>query len=219
MRRFSRIVENTGNEKGVALLTVLMLLLILTVLGVAGITISGLENRGAGLVRMSETAAAAAESCLGTSVSLITQAIDQSQLPAATYEPNPIPAGNSSILAAEILGFPLPAGALNPPGPGARSENYVDEPEGTAPSPNLVINLNAFAVNGDIDRLQVKGKAGGAMQMFAGYEGTGQGAGSGGTEVYYRINCVATNAATGSRSRVTGVYACVPTGDGCVKKL
>ena len=47
------------NDKGIAFLTALMLLLMLTVLGVGAITITGFENRIAGMVRVTESAAPA----------------------------------------------------------------------------------------------------------------------------------------------------------------
>ena len=46
-----------SNERGVALLTVMMVLLMLTVLGIAAITVSGLENNMAGLQRTMEASA------------------------------------------------------------------------------------------------------------------------------------------------------------------
>jgi Tfp pilus assembly protein PilX len=55
------------------MLVVLMVMLMMTVLGVAAITVSGLENKIAGLQRTTENAAQAAESCLGTSANVIMQ--------------------------------------------------------------------------------------------------------------------------------------------------
>ena len=59
-----------GDQRGVALLTVLLLMMILTVLGLMSVTVSGLENHMAGLTKSTEVAAIAAESCIGTAVNI-----------------------------------------------------------------------------------------------------------------------------------------------------
>ncbi|HXF92999.1 MAG TPA: PilX N-terminal domain-containing pilus assembly protein [Nitrospiraceae bacterium] len=198
----------TGNQRGVAFLTVMLLLLILTVIGVAAVTVSGLENRIAGLARTSEAASSAAESCLGTAVNIIQQTIDQGSLP-ATFLSNATPAGpvpqtNATVLNQEILG---------------QSDNNPDVADGTGAVPNLVQTVGAYTVNGDIDRLYAKAKAGSGMQMFGGYEGTAGGSSAGGVDILYRVNCVARNAATGASSRITAIYACTMTGESCQKQL
>jgi Tfp pilus assembly protein PilX len=58
-----------------AMLTVMMVLLMLTVLGIAAITASGLGNNMAGLQRTMEASANAAESCLGTGANIIQQVL------------------------------------------------------------------------------------------------------------------------------------------------
>ena len=78
-----------GDERGVAMLVVLMVMLMMTVLGVAAITVSGLENKIAGLQRTTENAAQAAESCLGTSANVIMQTLlpeSGSTIPAALLD-------------------------------------------------------------------------------------------------------------------------------------
>jgi hypothetical protein len=76
--------------------------------------------------------------------------------------------------------------------------------------------VGAYRVRGDIDRLYLKGKSGSGMQQFAGYEGTGNSA-VGSSDVYYRVDCIAENTATGTSARVTAVYACTLTGETCQK--
>jgi Tfp pilus assembly protein PilX len=204
-KAISRVMRN---QQGIALLTVMLLMLILTVLGVAAVTMSGLENRMAGLQRTGEAAATAAESCLGTAVNIIQQTIDGGSLPAAFLSnadpPGPVPQANSAVLNQEIMG---------------QLDNNADVPDGGGAVPNIVQGIGTYTVNGDIDRLYAKGKAGSGMQMFGGYEGTGGGAAAGGVEILYRVNCVARNVATGTSSRITAVYACTTTGESCQKKL
>ncbi len=78
--------------------------------------------------------------------------------------------------------------------------------------------VGLYAVVGDIDRLYVKMRAGSGQQQFAAYDGAGVGAGSNGVDAYFSISCLASNTATGTESKVTAIYACSLTGDGCQKQ-
>jgi len=198
-----------GNDRGMAMLTVMMVLLMLTVLGIAAITVSGLGNTMAGLQRTMEASANAAESCLGTGANIIQQVFlpeNGSQIPAALLDnsspPGPIPNGNKTVLENELIGNP---------------ENNTDQASGV---PNLVMpgTIGPYRVAGDIDRLYVKMRAGSGQQQFAAYDGAGVGAGSNGVDAYFRISCLATNVATGTESRISAIYACSLTGDGCQKQ-
>jgi Tfp pilus assembly protein PilX len=194
---------------------VMMVMLMITVLGIAAITVSGLENNFAGLQRTTEGAAQAAESCLGTSANVIMQTLlpeNGSTIPTSLLDsqspPGPVPSGNKTVLENEIIGNP---------------ENNTDFPTGTGAVPNIVmptstLTLGGYAVNGDIDRLYVKLRAGTGQQQFGGYEGIGGGGAGAGSDVYYKITCVAQNTATGTESRVSAIYACSLTGDGCQKQ-
>lgn len=201
-----------SDEEGMALLTVVLLLMIMTVLGIAAITTTSMENRMAGFTRTGEASAGSAESCVGTAVNIIQKTIDNGTLPAAFLDdaatPGPVPAANGAggartpTLQAEIMG---------------QADNDPDTVDSVPP--NTVAQVNTYVVNGDIDRLYAAPKAGSAMQFAAGYEGMASGAGGGGIDIIYRIDCRATNVATGASSRITAVYACVATGETCQKKI
>jgi Tfp pilus assembly protein PilX len=202
-------VRWTRDDRGMAMLTVMMVLLMLTVLGIAAITASGLGNTMAGLQRTMETSANATESCLGIGANIIQQVFlpeNGSQVPVALLDnsspPGPVPNGNKTVLENELIGNP---------------ENHTDMP--TASGANLRMTVGSYTVYGDIDRLYVKMRAGTGQQQFSAYEGTGVGAGSNGVDAYFRISCVGTNTATGTESRVSAIYACSLTGDGCQKQL
>ena len=77
------------DEKGIALVTVMLIMVIMAVIGIAAITVTSLENRMAGFQRSGEAAATAAESCIGTGVNLIQQTIDQGQVPAQFLSTEP----------------------------------------------------------------------------------------------------------------------------------
>ncbi|MDZ4856504.1 MAG: hypothetical protein SGJ26_16900 [Nitrospirota bacterium] len=197
------------SEQGLAMLTVLLVMLMMTVLGISAMTVTGLENRMAGFVNSMEGATAAAESCAGLGVNIIQQTIDPQwgagTLPVAFLNTGtiataglPIPSSNATVLNQEIMG---------------QSDNNADTPGGV---PNLVQTVGSFTVNGDIDRLYIKGSAGSGQQQFAGYEGTGNSV-VGSSNIFYRIDCVARNTATGTSARVTAVYACTLTGESCQK--
>jgi Tfp pilus assembly protein PilX len=200
------------SEQGLALLTVLLIMLMMAVLGISAVTVTGLENRMAGFMTSMEGATAAAESCAGIGVNIIQQTIDPyggaGTLPAAFKSDvitagiaGPVPQPNATLLTQEIMGG---------------SDNNSDYADGTGSVPNLVQTIGAFTVYGDIDRLYIKGSPGSGMQQFAGYEGTGSSA-VGSSNIYYRIDCVARNTTTGTSARVTAVYACTTTGESCQK--
>src|SRR2546427_7745660 len=100
-----------SGEEGLALLTVVLLLMIMTVLGIAAITTTSLENRMAGFTRTGEAAAGSAESCVGTAVNIIQQTIDAGTLPAAFLDnavpAGPVPQAHRPDFQAEILGHAL----------------------------------------------------------------------------------------------------------------
>lgn len=189
------------NQQGIALLTVMLMLLILTILGIASITVTSMENRMAGFFRTTEAVVAAADSCEGLAANIIQQTLSPpGVLPASFIAPTgPVPTANATTLYAEIYGYDLPSPApANTP-----AVNYADV-AGTAPN-FVMTNLPGFTVNGDIDLLYTHTKS-------------GQGTGVAGTEHVYRITCMASNPATGSSSTVTSVYGCLD-GDTCVKKI
>lgn len=212
--RDDRSLVMIRDERGIALLSVMMVMLMMTVLGIAALTASGLGNTMAGLQRTTETSGQAAESCLGTGANVILQTLlpeNGAEIPTAFLAPTgPVVTTNNNptILGNEIFGNP---------------ENSMDVasgvgPTGLAAAPNIQMTVGNYTVVGDIDRLYVKLRAGSGQQQFAAYDGAGVGAGSNGADVYFRITCTATNTATGTESRVAALYACALTGDGCQKQ-
>jgi Tfp pilus assembly protein PilX len=198
------------DEQGIAFLMVMIIMLILTVLGIAAMTVTGLENRIAGFQRTTEVAADAAESCLSSSVKIIQQTIDGGTVPAAVVTASgPVPTGAETAanpsLTMEIMG---------------QADNHGDTVTGAgALGPDYDQTINNYSVRGDIDRLYVQAKAGSGMQFAAGYEGVGSGSASGGVDVLYRVDCRATLVATGTESRIVGIYACTLNGNTCQRQI
>ena len=177
-------------------MTVMMLTLMAGVLGVAALTMTGLENSTAGAMRMVEEGTDAAESCVGMGVKVIQQTIETGAVPPTLVAPaGPVPAGNAVFLGQEI-NFLL---------------NNPDVAWGGGAVPNITMNVNNYVVNGDIDKQFVK--------IRAGSQNTGGISQAPPTDSYYRIDCQAVNAATGTTSRVITVYQCLVSGDTCQSRF
>ena len=224
MKEMNRIPEHLPkqlpkqliDQRGVALLTGILLLMVMTVIGIASITLTGLENKLAGFVRAGEAAAVAAESCLAIAVNTIEFTIRDGKVPDALVDnaspAGPVPNGNKLDLAKEIMGAAgYEVGGTNVDTLSLTTFNLA--------VPNPAQTLNNFVVRGAIDRLHAKAGAGSSPLMIQGYEGLGSGAGSGGTEILYQVSCLANNAATNATSKITAIYACKPVTDGCLRKI
>ena len=205
------------NQQGIAMLSILMLMLILTVLGIGAMTITGLENRVAGFASSMEASSAAADACVATGVKVIQQVLDVSNgmsVPTALLNnqtpPGPVPSTNKVQLELEISGNPTAVAdaPIGPPFPAGI----------TAAVPNLVQTVGAYSVAGDIDMLYKKPRAGTGQQFGAAYDGTAVGSGAGGVDMFYSVDCVATNTATGMSSRIAAIYSCLYN-EGCTRKL
>jgi hypothetical protein len=183
------IQRTIGDNRGVTMMATMIIMLMIAVLGVAALTMSGIGNSTIGALRMAEEGAAAAESCIGVGVDIIQRTIvpnGSSQVPLALQMPQgPVPAANAAALSNEILRNP----ANSPDCP------IVTTICGVA-NPNLTMVVNNYQVNGDIDSLFARPKPG------------SQGA----TDLYFRIDCAATNVATGTTTRVIAIYDCVTGG-------
>jgi len=216
----SRRMAILERQDGVAMLTVLMLTIILTVIGLAAITTTTMEMKMSGSERMRESAATAAESCVSGGVQIIQQTLANSAIPATLLGGGTNP----------VITLPLGTGVGQNPlqaeimGQSDQNNDNADPSVGVA-APNAVFTIphpsSPFTVNMDIDRLYIRPKAGGSIQFAAGYEGIGGGAAAGGLEILYRIDCYArTGAGMGTvTAHVSGVYACVTTGTSCQRKI
>lgn len=185
------------DERGISFMVMMIIVLLTGVLGVAALTMTGLENSMAGAIRMVEEGTHAAESCIGTAVNVIQQSIDVGMPPNLIAPQGPVPALNVATLVQEISG-----GFVNNP----------DVAVGAGSNPNLVMTVNNYIVNGDIDFLFRKWKSGSNSITSGGYDAETA------VDLYYRVDCTAANAATGATSRVIAVYDCLAAGDGCTRR-
>jgi len=193
-RTGSHILKVVSDERGIAFMTVMILTLMTGVLGVAALTMTGLENSMAGAVRMVEEGTHAAESCVGTAVRVINVGIDDPSMAAVVAPQGPVPALNAAFLSQEINGS---------------LRNNADVAVGAGNAPNLTMNVNNYVINGDIDFLYSKQKAGDNLGDTEGLS----------VNSFYRVDCTAANATTGATSRVVVVFDCLQkTGEGCTKR-
>jgi Tfp pilus assembly protein PilX len=203
--------NRTGtDERGFALLGVFVTLLMMTVLGIAGLTMTGLENRMAGFAGTSDAAMAAAESCAGTAANVIDQVIALGEVPTAYIVGgagalNPVVPWNAENAAAPTLTQEI----MDESGTGA---NNPDIALGAGASPDIQFNVGPMTVVADIDRLYIRYPQGCALEFQQ------EGSSSGCAEIIYRVDCQAQNVATGIVSRTTATYACRLNKDTCQKK-
>ena len=199
------------DERGFALLGVFVTLLVMTVLGIAGLTMTGLENRMAGFAGTSDAAMAAAESCAGTAANVIDQTIALGGVPTAYIVGgggalNPVVPANAENIATPPT---LTQEIMDESGTGA---NNADIALGAGASPDIQFNVGPMTVVGDIDRLYIRYPQGCAVEFQQ------DSSASGCAEIIYRVDCQAQNVATGIVSRATATYACRLNKDTCQKK-
>lgn len=211
------------------MLTVLMLTIILTVIGIAAISTTTMDMRMAGGERMREASVSAGEACLSSAAYIIQRVIGDSGVPAAM-----IGAGTNPFIAANQGGLGPAANSLveeirGDNGPDAArvlAVRDIADPNAVlvAPQalvPNAVLFVPTFAqqsfiVNMDIDRLYIHCAPG--ENCATGPEGK---------EVIYRITCYPRVATPPGQplgmalGTVSAIYACRlgVAGDTCQPKL
>jgi hypothetical protein len=182
------------DEQGVSLITVMMVLLIMTLMGISILAVTGFERQISSSVSASESSTDAAESCVSTGANILQQTLQAHVVPPALLDnavpPGPVPVANLAVLNGEVI-----TDGGNP-----------DFPTGVGSVPNLTMTVGNFQVFGDIDRLYVQCASGSdcapGSETFR-------------LDIFYQITCVAQNLATGITSQVVAVYACNNTGSFC----
>src|SRR5438552_8139944 len=193
-----------SKEDGIAMLTILMLTIILTVIGIAAITTTSLDIKMAGGERIRESTVNAAEACMSSGVQIIQQTLANGAVPGTLTAAGANPVITVAPLESEIMGYP---GYLG----------YADsaDPTSGAFAPNAVLTVSNYTVDMDIDRLYAQPISG----QPAGFGVSAQGAG---VQILYRIDCYAISSVGGmtqAAGHVTAVYACVATGQSCQRKI
>lgn len=181
------------DERGVSMITVMMVILIMTLMGISILAVTGFERQISSSVTASEASTDAAESCVSTAANVLQQSLQAHAVPAALLSsavpPGPVPAGNLVVLNGELI----------------NDGGNPDFPIGAGSAPNLSMTAGNYQVFGDIDRLYIK---------CAG-DNCDPSSGEVRNDIYYEITCVAQNVATGITSQVGALYVCNNPGSFC----
>lgn len=173
-----------NNEKGTILVTMLILMVIVTLIGVLAINTSTVDIQISGNLKRSSTALASAEAGIDLAIPIIESTLSSGQL---TTSPTTITTAMSFP-----YGFVSSASldTSDAVGLGAEITGGQDYHTDTASTGTdiAITNLNGVAVNVDIDRLYSYALAGGSLEFASGYEGVGAGAGGGGIGILYGID-------------------------------
>ncbi len=170
-------MKTINNERGAILITMLLLMVIITLLGVIAINTTTIDIQITGYTKREALAFQGAEAGIDLSIPVIENTIANSALTPASITVN----GTISDLTT-ISGV-----ATN-----LESEIQNDQVDPELSTFNTDISISnigqGVAVNVDIDRLYSYVLPGGSLEFASGYEGTGAGAGGGGVGVLYRID-------------------------------
>lgn len=175
-----------NNQRGIALIAVLFLIVITTVIGVAAMSTSTIDQRMSGNVRSMEQRFSAADGGATMATTVIEGTLAERQVPAAY---SGLVVSDEAVFLNELMGI-------------VPNDSVTDT---AAASPDLQTSLDGKAVRVDVDQLYAALIAGGSIEFASGYEGIGVGAAGGGTEINYRDNPLSTDTA-GINTEVNSVY-------------
>lgn len=182
-----------------SLITVMMVILIMTLMGISILTVTGFERQIATFVSKSEASTDAAEACVSTGANVLNQFAENKTVPAALLSnaipPGPVPFANLAALTSELR----------------NDGGNPDFPVGPGSVPNLVMTIGTYQVFGDIDRLYYNPAFGSSLDPTTATPSL--------LDFFYQITCVSQDAATGVISQVGAVYVCNNTGSYCQRRL
>lgn len=160
------------NDRGFILITVLLLLMLITIIGIIAINISTVGVQIGGNQKRVSTAFEGADGGVDLAISVI-----ENTLAAGTLNPTSftIPGSSNSIDTAN-LGNEISGGS-----------DYDTDTASLSPDISIS-NLNGVQVNVDIDRMYAYALPGSSLEFASGYEGAGAGAAGGGIGVLYIID-------------------------------
>lgn len=185
------------NNSGYILITVLLLLLVLTVIGIAAIGTSTIENSLSGNMRLRERNVSKADAGVNIAMPLIARAVRENDLVNFTNIINPVfPATDANYLPSEL-----------------RSRQFDPDTQDVAFTVADINPAVTQTITVDIDNMYTTWIEGSAMEFAAGYEGLGKGAGAGGFYTYYRVNATSNRTDSGNpmaAAQVGAMYRYVP---------
>ena len=169
-----------SNDKGYILITVLLLLLVLTIVGMSAINSSTVENMLSGNIRLRETNFSRADAGVELCSAVIERAVTNQ----------------------DVQGF---ANIVDDPNLPTELRSLSFDPDANT---DVSFSSDDQSVDIDIDKMYVKYMGGSSVEFASGTEGVGKGASSG-FYSYYRINATGTGLAS-SEAQVGSIYRYVP---------
>lgn len=173
-------MKTINNENGAILITMLLLMVIVTLLGVIAINTSTIDIQITGHSKRAALALQGAEAGIDLGIPIIESTLAMGQLSTSSATVSiTIPSfasGATANLDIVNLGNEITGG----------SDYNADTASASADL--SITNLNGVGVNVDIDRFYSYALPGGSLEFAAGYEGVGAGAGGGGVGILYGID-------------------------------
>ncbi len=176
----SAMININKENNGYILVTVLLLLLVLTVVGLAAINTSTIENMLSGNMRLQGRNISKAEAGSEISRQLIERAVRQQ----------------------DIIGF---ENIVNDAGLPAELRGVTFDPDN---ADDVIFAIAGQNVTVDIDMMYSRWIGGSAIEFASGYEGVGKGGGND-FYTFYRVNATGVDVAN-SRADVGALYRYVP---------
>ena len=174
-----------GKDNGYVLITSLLMLLVLTVIGLAAMGTSSLDNLLSGNIRLKEMNTAEADGCADISTAVIERVARE---------------GDTRGFAGMVSDANMPFEISSTP--------FDTDPSQNDPAWDVTCSVGGQTVNVDLDMMYSKWGEGSSIEFASGYEGVGKG-GNSGAMIYYRINSTGFNT-MGSASTVGTIYKYVP---------
>jgi Tfp pilus assembly protein PilX len=173
------------NEKGLALVVVMVVMATLSLLGVSIIMISSFEDKIAANIKRSEQTFYPADGGAEIIPGVLNDTIELNANPSYTDITT-----NDTNFINEVMGY------------ASNNDGDTDTPNN---NPDFSINVSNQNINIDVDRIRADTLEGGSIEFAAGYEGIGAGASGGGIAIYY-IGDSQADGAVSTRSNVEIVH-------------
>ena len=178
------------NEKGAILITMLLLMVIVTLIGVIAINTATVDIQITGNLKRVSTASQGAEAGIDLSIPIIENTLAAGQLTTSSTTISSsftFPASYTASNTAYTVDLTTIGGTATNLGNEIQSD--VDSTEVSTFNADISLSdLNGVAVNVDIDRLYSYALPGGSLEFASGYEGVGAGMGGGGAGVLYSVD-------------------------------
>lgn len=171
------------NENGAILITMLLLMVIVTLIGVIAINTATVDIQISGNLKRVSKAMQGAEAGIDLSIPIIESTLDAGQLTTSRFPISTVFTINGYNTDITIIGS-SPTNLMN------EIQNDQVNPEfSTFFSDISIPNIGqGVAVNVDVDRLYSYALPGGSLEFAAGYEGIGAGAAGGGVGILFSLD-------------------------------